>query len=102
MPLYQWILIGPGRRDKGTKEEAIRPTKDTRDTSLHLGSEEAHNPIDPRTETSHHEGRVSNVDRWATSPETAQEGTSRRRSTLSTMMTVSRSTSHLLPYHETM
>src|SRR5258707_7851455 len=102
MPPYQWISIEPERHDKGTEEGATKPTKDTRDASLHLGNEEAHNSIGPPTKTLHHEGHVSNVDKWAISPETAQGGRNRRKSTLSTTMIMSRLTSHLLPYHETM
>src|SRR5713226_9281444 len=102
MPPYQWTSTEPERHDKDTKEGATRPIKATKDASPHLEKEEAHNPTDPPTETLHPEGHVSNVDRWAISPETAQGGRSRKRSTSSTTTTMNRSTSHLLPCHETM
>src|SRR5258707_1277283 len=102
MPPSQWTLIEPGRHDRDTEEGATRPTKDTRDVSLHLENEEVHKPIDPPTETLHREGHASNVDKWATSLETARGGRNRKESTLSTTMTKSRSISRLLLYHETM
>src|SRR5258708_37023778 len=98
---YRWTSIELEWRDKGTEEGATRPTKDTRDALLHSGNEEAHNPSDPPTETLQQEGHVSNVGRWATSPETAQGGRNRKKSTSSTTMTASRSISRLPPCHET-
>src|SRR5216684_3070738 len=102
MPLYQWTLIGPEQRGKDTEEGATKAIKGTRDASLHLENEEAHNPTDPPTETLHHEGHASNVDRWATSQETALGRRNRRESTLSTTTTTSQSTSRPPPYPETM
>src|SRR5713226_9087845 len=102
MPPYQWISIEPERPDKGIKEGATRPTRDTRDTSLHLGNEGAHNLIDPPSKILRQEGHVSNVDKWATSPETAQGGRNRRKSILSTTMTTSRLTSQPPPCCEIM
>src|SRR5713226_2548600 len=97
MPPYQWTLIEPERRDKGIEEGATKPTKDTRDVLLHLGNEEVHNLINPPTKTLRQEGHVSNVGRWATSPETAQGRRNRRESTLSTTMTASQLTSQPPP-----
>src|SRR5229473_4833956 len=102
MPLCQWTSTGPEQHGKGTKEGATKAIKGTRDASLCSETEEARNPIDPPTETLHHEERASNVDRWATSPETAPGRRSKRESTLSTMMTTSRSTSRPPPYPKTM
>src|SRR5258708_37890089 len=102
MPLCQWTSIGPEQHSKDTEEGATKAIKDTRDALLRSENEEARNPIDPLTETLHHEGHASNVDRWATSPETALGRRSKRESTLSTMTTMSRSISRLPPYPETM
>src|SRR5258708_24947644 len=98
---YRWTSIEPERHDKDTEGGAIRDTKDTRGASLHLEKEGAHKPIDPPTGTLHQEGHVSNADKWATSPETAQGGRSRRTSTSSTTMTTSQSAFRLFPCHET-
>src|SRR5258708_5884694 len=102
MPPSQWTSIGPEQHNKDTGEGAIKPTKDTRDASLHLENEEAHNPIDPPTKTLHQEERASNVDKWVTSPGTAHGGRNRRRSTSSTTTIASQSTFRLLPYREIM
>src|SRR5260370_34577991 len=101
MPQYPWISIEIGCRDKGTEEEATRPTKNTKDTSLHSENQEVHNPIGP-TEIPHQEGHASNVDKWVTTPEIAQRRRSRKGSTSLTTMMTNRSPSSLLPYHETM
>src|SRR5216684_2821098 len=101
MPPYQWTSIETGCHDKGIKGGAIKPTKDTRDVSPHLENQEARNPIDLLTEISHQEGHASNVDKWATTPETAQERRSKKRSTSSTTMITSRFKSNPLLCHET-
>src|SRR5258708_26232441 len=100
MAPYQWTSIETGCRDKGIEEEAIKPTKDNRDASLHLENQEVHNPIDLPTEIPHQEGHASNVDKWATMPEIAQERRSKRGSTSSTTMITSRFQSSLLLCHE--
>src|SRR5712692_6636126 len=102
MPPFQWILTEPERHDKGTEEEAIRPTKDTKGMSPHLESRGGHNFIDPRTETLLQEVHASNADRWVISLETARGRRSRKGSTLSTTRTKSRLTSRPLLCHETM
>src|SRR5229473_5931034 len=102
MPQCQWTSIGPEQHGKDTEEGATKAIKDTRDASLRSENEEARNPIGPPTETLHHEGRASNVGRWATSPETALGRRSKRESTLSTTTTTSQSTSRPPPYPETM
>src|SRR5258708_35785081 len=102
MPLCQWTSTGPEQRDKDTKEGATKVIKDTRDASLHSENEEARNPTDPPTETRHHEGCALNVDRWATSPETALGRRSKKESILLTTMTTSRSTFQPPPHPETM
>src|SRR5258708_38106251 len=101
MPPYQWTLIKPERHDKDTKEESTKDTKGTKDASLHSENEGAHKTIDLLTRTPHQEGHVSNVDRWATLPETAQGRKGRRASTSLTIMTRNRSISHLSPCHGT-
>src|SRR5258708_37422972 len=102
MPPSQWTLIEPGRHDRDTEEGATRPTKDTRAGLPHLENEEAHNPIDPPTETLHQEGHASNVDKWATSLETARGGRNRKESPLSPTLMKSRQISNPLLYHEPM
>src|SRR5258707_11195012 len=102
MPLCQWTSTGPEQHDKDTEEGATKVIKDTRDVSLPSENKEARNPTDPLTGTWHHEGRASNVDRWATSLETALGRRSRKESILSTMMTTSRSTSRPPPHPEIM
>src|SRR5713226_5018233 len=102
MPWYQWILIETGCRDRGIEGEAIKPTKDTRDASPHLGNQEVHNPIDLPTEIPHQEEHASNVDKWATTPEIAQGRRSKKGSTLSTTMITSRFRSSPLLCHEIM
>src|SRR5260370_22019563 len=101
MPPYQWTLIEPERHEKGNKEGATRPIKDTKDVSLHSGNKEVHNYINLPIGTLRQEGHASNADKWVTLPETAQGRKSRRRLTLSTTIMASQSTSHLPPYRET-
>src|SRR5258707_14884159 len=99
---YQWILIEPERQDKDIEEGVIKPIKGTKDASLHSENEEVRNHIVLLTGALRQEEHASNADKWVTSPETAQGGRSRKKSTLSTMTTTSRSTSQPPPYHETM
>src|SRR5258708_10320935 len=100
MPPYQWTSIETGCHDKGIEEGAIKPTKDTRDASPHLENQEVHNPIDLPTEIPHQEGHASNVDKWATTPEIAQETRSKRGSNSSTMTMTRQFKSRLLLCHE--
>src|SRR5258707_8261615 len=102
MPPYQWISIETECRDKGIEGEAIKPTRDTKDVSPHLGNQEAHNLIDPPIETLHQEAHASNVDRWATTQETARGRRSKKGLTSSTTTMKNRLASRLLRYHETM
>src|SRR5258708_38353676 len=102
MPQHQWTSIETGRRDKEIEEGAIKPTKDTKDTPPHLGNQEVHNPINPPTEIPHHEGHASNVDKWATTPEIAQERRSKRGLTSLTTTMTSKFKSRLLLCHEIM
>src|SRR5258708_594120 len=105
MPLYLWTSIEPEQHDKdieGGATKATKATKDTKDVSPRLESEEGHNPIDPPTETPHHEEHASNVDRWATLPGIVQRRERRKALTsLITMNTTSRSTFRPLPSRET-
>src|SRR5258708_3172965 len=105
MPLYLWTSIEPEQHDKdieGGATKATKDTKDTKDALPRLESEKGHNPIDPPTETLHHEERASNVDRWATSPGIVQRRERRKALTSSiTMNMTSRSIFHPLPSRET-
>src|SRR5229473_1017054 len=101
MPPYPWILTEPGRHDPDTEEEAIKPIRGIRDVSPRLEKEEGHSPTDPPIELPHQEGHASNVDKWATSPETVQGRRRRKASTLLIIMTTtSRSIFHPPPYQE--
>src|SRR5260370_18464317 len=101
MPPYRWISIRIECRDRGIEGEVIRPTRDTKDVSLHLGNQEAHNLIDPPIETPHQEGHASNVDRWATTRETARGERNKKELPSLTPPTQNQLASHLLLYHET-
>src|SRR5258708_35673076 len=100
MPPYQWTSIETGCRDKGTEEEAIKPTKDTKGVSPHSENQEAHNLIDPPIETLHQEGHASSVDKWVTTLETVQGRRNKNESISSTMMITSRFKSNLPLSHK--
>src|SRR5258708_34525017 len=100
MPPYQWTSIETECHDKGIEEEAIKPTRGTKDASPHLENQEVHNPIDLPTKTPHQEEHASNVDKWATMPEIAQERRSKKGSTSSTMTMTSQFRSRPLLCHE--
>src|SRR5713226_6952920 len=95
MPLYQWTSIEPGRHDKDTEEEAIKPTKGIKDAWPRLEREGDRNLTNLPTEAMRREERVSSVDKWGTSPGTVQGGRRKKVSISSTTTTMtSRSTSH--------
>src|SRR5258708_17589479 len=102
MPPYQWTLTGLGRHDKDIEGEAIKPIKGIRDMSLRSEKEEGHSPIDPLIEILHQEEHALNADKWATLPGIVQGRKRKKASTSSTItITMSRSTFHPPPCHET-
>src|SRR5258708_8737675 len=102
MPPGQWTSTGPGQHDKDIEEGAIKPTKAIKDVSLHSEKEGGHNLIGPPTEIPHQEEHVLNADKWVTLPETVQGRKRKKASTsLTTVITISRSTFHRPLCHET-
>ena len=81
MPLYPWTLIGPGQHARDTKDEDTKDIRDIEDMWLHWKKEVAHETIDPLTNHPHQEEHASNVAKWATLLETAQERGNKRIST---------------------
>src|SRR5258708_37898107 len=95
MPPYQWTSTEPGPNNRDTREE---DTKGIKGASWRLENGEGCKFTSLLIDAPHQEEHASNVDRWATLPETAQGRKSKRTSISSTTMTRNQSAFHLPLY----
>src|SRR5258708_18476320 len=91
---YQWISTEPERHNEDIEVEAIKPTRGIKDAWPPSEREEDRRYTDLLIETARQEEHALNVDKWDTSPETAQGR--RRKASISstTTTTTNRVTSH--------